>query len=182
MMNGVGVLSSRLNAGRLDVRTGVRTTLRQSGMDSNVQFRALDRQRIRSSWGRSTGAPVIRAVAGLGIPIDLSGGGPRSRHSPPGSGGVTPGLRCRRCERIAEPMVRIRSPPARSLLRTSLSGRIPSENRGSESSPLDNTGKLLGERLHVMLAAEIRIEISFRDFASCSGSFSLWMPHACHSP
>jgi hypothetical protein len=45
------------------------------------------------------------------------------------------------------PMVRIRLPPARSLLRTSHSGRIPSENRGSESSPLDNTGKLLGERL-----------------------------------
>jgi hypothetical protein len=128
MMNGVGVLSSRLNAGRLDVRTGVRTTLRQSGMDSNVQFRALDRQRIRSSWGRSTGAPVIRAVAGLGIPIDLSGGGPRSRHSPPGSGGVTPGLRCRRCERIAEPMVRIRSPPADS---PSLTGSNAPRSRGA---------------------------------------------------
>jgi hypothetical protein len=31
-------------------------------------------------------------------------------------------------------MVRIRFPPAGSLLRTSLSGRIPSENRRSESS------------------------------------------------
>jgi hypothetical protein len=30
-------------------------------------------------------------------PIELSGGGPRSRHSPPGSGGVTPPPRCRRC-------------------------------------------------------------------------------------
>ena len=43
-----------------------------------------------SELGRSTGAPVIRAVAGLGIPIELSGGGPRSRHSLPGSSGVTP--------------------------------------------------------------------------------------------
>jgi hypothetical protein len=39
---------------------------------------------------RWSGAPVIRAVAGLGIPIELSGDGPRSRHSPPGSGGVKP--------------------------------------------------------------------------------------------
>jgi hypothetical protein len=35
---------------------------------------------------------------------------PRSRHSPPGSGGVTPPPRCRRCKRIAELKVRIRSP------------------------------------------------------------------------
>jgi hypothetical protein len=35
--------------------------------------------------------------------------GPKRRHSPPGSGGVTPKLRCRRCERVAEPKVRIRS-------------------------------------------------------------------------
>src|SRR5208282_4708949 len=54
---------------------------------------ALDTQRFRwfrPSWGRSTGPPVIRAVAGLGTPIELSGGGPRSRHSLPGSSGVTP--------------------------------------------------------------------------------------------
>ena len=37
------------------------------------------------------------------------------------------------------PMVRIRLPPARSLLRTSLSGRFPSENRRSESIPLEAT-------------------------------------------
>jgi hypothetical protein len=36
-----------------------------------------------------------------------------------GSGGVKPRPRCRRCERIAEPMVRIRSPPAASQERTS---------------------------------------------------------------
>jgi hypothetical protein len=42
------------------------------------------------------------------------GRGPESRHSPPG-GGVTPRSRCRRCERIAEPKVRIRSSPAGSL-------------------------------------------------------------------
>jgi hypothetical protein len=48
------------------------------------------------------------------MPIELSGGGPRSRHSPLGSGGVTPRPCCRRCKRIAEPKVRIRSPPAKS--------------------------------------------------------------------
>jgi hypothetical protein len=42
------------------------------------------------------------------------GRGPERRHSPPGSGGVTPRSRCRRCERVAEPKVRIRSPPAES--------------------------------------------------------------------
>jgi hypothetical protein len=41
------------------------------------------------------------------------GRGPESRHSPPG-GGVTPRSRCRRCERIAEPKVRIRSSPPKS--------------------------------------------------------------------
>src|SRR6516225_11799654 len=56
-----------------------------------------------SSCGRSTGAPVIRAVAALGEPVELSGGGPRNGHSPTGSGGVTPRPRYRRCERIAEP-------------------------------------------------------------------------------
>ena len=52
----------------------------------------LDSQRfswVRPSWGQSTGAPVIRAVAGFGTPTELSSGGPRSRHSLPGSGGVT---------------------------------------------------------------------------------------------
>ena len=38
------------------------------------------------------------------------GRGPERPHSPPGSGGVTPRSRCRRCERVAEPKVRIRSP------------------------------------------------------------------------
>ena len=41
---------------------------------------------------------------------------PGRRHSPPGSGGVTPRSRYRRCERIAEAKVRIRSPPAASQL------------------------------------------------------------------
>jgi len=91
-------------------------SLRWRGMDSNVQFRVRSARgsSVRPSWGRSTGAPVIRAVAGLGTPIELSGGGRRSRHSPPGSGSVTPSPRCRRCKRIAEPTVRIRSPPAES--------------------------------------------------------------------
>jgi hypothetical protein len=61
-------------------------------MDSNVQFRAryATVSWVHSSWGRSTGAPVIRAAAGLGEPIELSGGGPRSHHSPPGSDAVRP--------------------------------------------------------------------------------------------
>ena len=70
-----------------------------------------------SELGRSTGGPVIRAVAGLRTPIELSGGGPRSGHSPPGSGGVTPPPHCRRCKRIAEPRVRIRSPPPERVRR-----------------------------------------------------------------
>jgi hypothetical protein len=58
---GVGVLSSRLNAGRLDVRTGVRTTLRQSGMDSNVQFCALDRRRFRGFVRAGADLPAHRS-------------------------------------------------------------------------------------------------------------------------
>ena len=94
----------------------------------------LDSQRfswVRPSWGQSTGAPVIRAVAGFGTPTELSSGGPRSRHSPPGSGGVILPPRCRRCQRIAEPKVRIRSPPADSpslagfLLPVSKSRQLP---------------------------------------------------------
>jgi len=53
-----------------------------------------------------TGAPVILAFAGLGIPIELSSGG---SEEPP----LTPRIRrrhttarCRRCARIAEPTVR----------------------------------------------------------------------------
>jgi hypothetical protein len=52
------------------------------------------------------------------------------RHSPPGSGGVTPRSRCRRCERVAEPKVRIGSPPAESL---SLTQRP--ENRRATQPP-----------------------------------------------
>jgi hypothetical protein len=92
------------------------TTLRWSGMDSNVQFRA---RRATVSWvrpscGRSTGALVLRAVAGLGETGRVVGRRLRSRHSPPGSGGVTARPRCRRCERIAEPKVRTHSAPAES--------------------------------------------------------------------
>ena len=72
---------------------------------------ALDRQQFVVSFesGPIYGRTVIRAVAGLGEPIEVSGSGPGRRHSPPGSGGVTPRSRCRRCKRIAEPKVRIRS-------------------------------------------------------------------------
>jgi hypothetical protein len=51
-----------------------------------------------SRWVRFPGAPVIRAVASLGIAIELSDGGPRTRHLSTGSGGITPPRRCRRCE------------------------------------------------------------------------------------
>jgi hypothetical protein len=50
---------------------------------------------------RSTGAPVIRTVAGVGIAIELARGGPKSRRSPSRSGGVTQRQRCRRCETAA---------------------------------------------------------------------------------
>ena len=43
-----------------------------------------------SRWGRFPGAPVIRAVASLGIAIELSDGSPRTRHLSTGSGGITP--------------------------------------------------------------------------------------------
>ena len=43
-----------------------------------------------SRWVRFPGAPVIRAVASLGIAIELSDGGPRTRHLSTGSGGITP--------------------------------------------------------------------------------------------
>jgi len=53
-------------------------------------FEHSDRQRFR---GFVRVGPIYRRTghltsAGLGIPIELSGGGPRSRHSPPGSGGA----------------------------------------------------------------------------------------------
>src|SRR5208282_2446405 len=65
---------------------------------------ALDRQRFRGFVRVGTDLPAHRssAVADLGVPIDVSGGGPRSRHSPPGSGVVTAWPGCRRWERIAE--------------------------------------------------------------------------------
>jgi len=44
MMNGVGDLSSPLNAGRFDVGTGVRTTLRWREVDSNIRYRGIRRR------------------------------------------------------------------------------------------------------------------------------------------
>jgi hypothetical protein len=82
---------------------------------------ALDRQQfvVSSELGPIYRRTVIRAVVGLGDRV--VGRGPGRRHSPPGSGGVTPRSRCRRCERIAEAKVRIRPPPAASPLRTDIS-------------------------------------------------------------
>jgi hypothetical protein len=88
-------------------------THRWSGMDSNVQFRC----------GLATVRGFVRVGADLpahGHPSSCRpqrtdrfvGRGPGRRHSPPGSGGVTPRSRCRRCERAAELNVRIHSAPA----------------------------------------------------------------------
>jgi hypothetical protein len=63
--------------------------------------------------------------------------GPKRRHSPPGSGGVTPRSRCRRCERVAEPKVRIRSLQRReSAAHTdqAAAGREPWLSRGCACS------------------------------------------------
>ena len=49
-------------------------THRWSGMDSNVQFRAINSSWLRPSWGRSTGARSSEQFGDLGEPIDLSGG------------------------------------------------------------------------------------------------------------
>jgi len=90
---------------------------------------ALDRQRFR---GFVRVGPIYRRTghltsAGLGIPIELSGGGPRSRHSPPGSGGAihrraVGGASAWRNQRFES------VPLQQRVQRTSLSGRIPSEN------------------------------------------------------
>jgi hypothetical protein len=103
------------------VANGLRRRLFAGGRWIRTIGSALDRQQVswvRPSCGRSTGAPLIRAVAGLRIPIEVSGGGPRAATHHPDRDVVTPWPRCRRSERIAEPRVRIRSPPAGSPLRT----------------------------------------------------------------
>jgi hypothetical protein len=57
-------------------------------------------------------------------------------------------------------MVRIHLPPARSLLRTSLSGRIPSKNRRLESSPLDATAVGMRQAGYLVHRAERLGEIT----------------------
>jgi hypothetical protein len=90
---------------------------RWSGMDWNVQFRCrLATVRGFVRVGAIYRRTVIRAVASLGEPIELSDGVRGAPHSPPGSGDVTPRLRCQRCERIAEAKARISPPPAASQL------------------------------------------------------------------
>src|SRR6516162_9288931 len=103
---------------------------------------------VRPSWDRSTGAPVIRAVAGLGIAIELASDVPRSHRSPSGSGGVTPRQHCRRYERIAEPTVRIRFPPAESLqtfsssrAATAMAKPDSSHSRTGSSNPVPSSGE-----------------------------------------
>jgi len=81
---------------------------------------ALDRQQfvVSSEFGRSTVAHGHPSSCRPRRTDRVVGRCPERRHSPPGSDGVTPRSRCRRCERIAEPKVRIRSPPAVSQGRT----------------------------------------------------------------
>ena len=67
-----------MKAIRRSARTGTESlwTLCWRGTDSNHRFRAISAtvSWVLPSWGRSTGAPLIRAVAGLGKPIESSGG------------------------------------------------------------------------------------------------------------
>ena len=84
---------------------------------------ALDRQQfvVSSEFGRSTVAHGHPSSCRPRRTDRVVGRCPERRHSPPGSDGVTPRSRCRRCERIAEPKVRIRSPPAESHTNSSSS-------------------------------------------------------------
>ena len=59
-----------------------------------------------------------------------------------------------RLDRKSPIQVRIRLPPARNLLRTSLSGRVPSKNRRLESSPLEATA--VGVRQADIWSTELR--------------------------
>ena len=69
--------------------------------------------------------------------------GPKRRHSPPGSGGVTPRSRCRRCERVAEPKVRIRSLQRReSAAHTDQALQV--ENRGFRAAVRCSVGGAVG--------------------------------------
>ena len=117
---------------------------------------ALDRQQfvVSSEFGRSTVAHGHPSSCRPRRTDRVVGRCPERRHSPPGSDGVTPRSRCRRCERIAEPKVRIRSPPAESLQtfsssraatamakpdtlhsRTGSSNPVPSSGESDELSP-----------------------------------------------
>ena len=62
-----------------------------SSLERNGFERSVPRKIGNGFVGSSELGPIYqrtgRAVAGLGVPIELSGGGPRSRHSQPGSGG-----------------------------------------------------------------------------------------------
>ena len=62
--------------------------------------------------------------------------------------------------RAAVLKVRIQLPPARSLLRTSLSGRIPSKNRRLESSPLEATAVGMRQAGYLVHRAERLGEIT----------------------
>src|SRR6516164_9344096 len=84
MMNGVGDLSSPLNAGRFDVGTGVRTTLRWREPDSNFRYRGR-----RPACGRSLRAQRVETD-----PAKREFGSDSCLLAPPcgGSGGLGGGL------------------------------------------------------------------------------------------
>jgi hypothetical protein len=82
---------------------------------------ALGRQRFRGLVGVGADLPAHRLSEQLPVSAHQSScraAVPRSRRSSPGSGGVTQPQRRWRRKRIAEPTVRIRSPPAGSLRTT----------------------------------------------------------------
>ena len=69
---------------------------------------------VSSELGPMDRRTVIQAVAGLGEPLEFRAAVRGAATHRLDQAGVTPRSRCRRCERIAEPKVRIRSPPPKS--------------------------------------------------------------------
>ena len=66
---------------------------------------------VSSELGPMDRRTVIQAVAGLGEPLEFRAAVRGVAPHRLDQAGVTPRSRCRRCEPIAEPKVRIRSPP-----------------------------------------------------------------------
>ena len=92
---------------------------------------------VSSELGPMDRRTVIQAVAGLGEPLEFRAAVRGVAPHRLDQAGVTPRSRCRRCEPIAEPKVRIRSPPARSQPRTG-----PMASGGRQTLPTAETRPL----------------------------------------